>query len=122
MADTLRRKYIQRNLNILNPLPFFLQNEITSVRRSTIKFNDYNILIDWTTAGKQHSANTGSDYLNRLTSEYQNKYKCSRILHVTQERYIRIFPILLIFHTLIVLVIAFVTQLIFTDKTVTETV
>lgn len=98
----------------------FLREEIISLRMSE-KFNDYETLMLWATVGNDLIAPTGSAYLDSLTINAQKEHKCCRKIKIPCiNKPIRIFPTLLIFHTLIVLVLAFVTQLIISDKSVTE--
>ena len=80
--------------------------------------------MNWATEGKGPTADTGSLYLNVLTEKAAERNKCSQEINITVgKKYkwsVRFFPILLILHTLIVLVIAFVTQLIISEKPVTQ--
>ena len=116
----MESNYMKENLKKLSTLPIYLQKEITCIRRNINKYNDYDTLMNWATADYRPTINTGSAYLDKLTEDIQNKHKCSRTIN-TRFVELRFFPILLIFHTLIVLVLAFVTQLIISDKSVTET-
>ena len=126
MGDSEKKTIMDYNIQLLGSLPYPLQKEITSVRRSLVRFNDYDTLMSWATAGTANHANTGSHYLDRLTADAMSIHECSRKIHLVADKdnktgiIWRIFPILLIFHTLIVLVLAFVTQLIISDKSVTE--
>ena len=115
--DSVRK----RNLNLLFMLSSSLQKEISIIRKNLLVFNSYDTLMNWATIGTSEIANTGSDCLNSLTIHAKKKHVCCRNLElpVTNSPK-RIFPTLLIFHTLIVLVLAFVTQLIISDKSVTE--
>lgn len=98
-----------------------LQGEIVNVKRAISTFNNYDTLINWATVNQENSVNTGSAYLDKLTKNAQKDYKCSLTIPVCDKnKPARFFPILLIFHTLIVLVLAFVTQLLISDKSVTE--
>lgn len=131
LTESQKERCIKHNRGILDPLLLFIQKELTIVRQSTIKYNNYETLMNWATAGDTSSVDATSTYLYGLTQKYKNSdlpdndisnHKCSRIIHYNdKDKPIRVFPILLIFHTLVVLVIAFVTQLIISDKSVTET-
>ena len=115
---------IHLNLNIIKPLSVYLPKEITNVRNCIIKYNEYDTLMNWVTAGNQMDINTNSGYMDALTRNAQKEQICCRkieILPFLEEITSgRIFPRLLIFHTLIVLVLAFITQLIISEKSVTE--
>lgn len=125
LSDSLKiRKNINFNINTIHSLPISLLNEINSVRRNIMKYNDYETLMSWTT-DSTCLVNTGSEFLDSITKMAQKKHKCSRIIvpnskSDSKSTASRIFPILLIFHTLIVLVLAFITQLIISEKSVTE--
>lgn len=98
-----------------------VQKEIAKVKRAISLSNNYDTLINWATVNQENSVNTGSAYLDELTKKAQKDYKCSLTIPVCDKNKPAIFfPILLIFHTLIVLVLAFVTQLLISDKSVTE--
>ena len=123
-TDKKQKVCMEHNREALYSLPTFLHKEITSVRKSIIKFNNYDTLMNWATEGKGPTADTGSLYLNVLTEKAAERNKCSQEINITVgKKYkwsVRFFPILLILHTLIVLVIAFVTQLIISEKPVTQ--
>ena len=131
LTESQKERCIKHNRGVLDPLLLFIQKELTIVRQSTIKYNNYETLMNWATAGDTSSVDATSTYLYGLTQNYKNSdlpdndiknHKCSRIIYYNdKDKPIRVFPILLIFHTLVVLVIAFVTQLIISDKSVTET-
>ena len=117
---------MNHNRTVLSSLPIFLQKELTSVRKNTIKFNNYDTLMNWATVDKKPFGTTGSLFLDSLSQKAAQGHKCSRIIYTMngeedKPKPLRIFPILLIFHTLIVLVLAFVTQLIISEKSVTQT-
>lgn len=96
-----------------------VQKEIAKVKRAISLSNNYDTLINWATVNQENSVNTESAYLDELTKKAQKDYKCSLTIPVC-DKTAWFFPILLIFHTLIVLVLAFVTQLLISDKSVTE--
>ena len=89
-----------------------------------MKYNDYETLMGWATVPPPSNIHTESAYMDTLTKVYQEKRSCCRKIYPpiisNAEKGKRFFPTLLIFHTLIVLVLAFVTQLIISDKSVTE--
>lgn len=116
-ADSIARCQNLQNIKIF---PLFLFEEITCVRRNTLKFKDFDTLMAWATVGNNSVVQTGSAYLDSLTIRAREEHKCCRNIIVPFWGEKRIFPTLLIFHTLIVLVLAFVTQLIISDKSVTE--
>ena len=118
--DTNKNVIYKKNEEAIKTMLVSLQKEITNVRRNTLKFNDYETLMSWATIGCDSIVQTGSAYLDSLTIKAKNNHKCCRKINVPVLSEKRIFPTLLIFHTLIVLVLAFVTQLIISDKTVTE--
>ena len=97
-----------------------LQGEIVNVKRAISTFNNYDTLLNWATVNGEDSVDTGSKYLDALTMKAQKENKCSLSFDKDNPDSARFFPILLIFHTLIVLVLAFVTQLLISDKSVTE--
>jgi len=98
----------------------YLQKEISIVRKKLLDYNNYETLMDWVTMGYPETFNSGSDYLDRITQEtIQKQQKCCRKVKLFDKDR-RVFPNLLLFHTLIVLVLAFVTQLLISDKSVTE--
>lgn len=123
-TDKKQKVCMEHNREVLYSLPTFLHKEIRSVRKSTIMFNNYETLMNWAIVGKAPIVNTGSLYLNGLTEKVAESNKCCQEIKITiGEKYewsVKIFPILLILHTLIVLVIAFVTQLIISEKSVTQ--
>lgn len=115
------QKVISKNFEMIYLNMLSLQDEIADVKRAISLFNNYDTLINWATVNQENSVNTGSAYLNKLTKNAQKDYKCSLTIPVCDKnKPARFFPILLIFHTLIVLVLAFVTQLLISDKSVTE--
>ena len=113
------QKVISKNFEMIYLNMLSLQDEIANVKRAISSSNNYDTLINWATVNQENSVNTGSAYLDKLTKNAQKDYKCSLTIPVC-DKTARFFPILLIFHTLIVLVLAFVTQLLISDKSVTE--
>ena len=121
LKDTTIIKQMHENSEKIKRLPIILQEEIANVRIKAIEYNDYDTLMSWATIGHDSFKPTGSVYLDSLTKETIEKHKCCREIKIPCiNKPLRIFPTLLIFHTLIVLVFAFVTQLIISDKSVTE--
>jgi hypothetical protein len=105
------------NQNTIKSFPLDLKKEISCIRRNLLKFNNYDTLMSWATIAHSEEFNTGSECLDTLTVKAIRKHNCCLNIGKGTKR---IFPTLLIFHTLIVLVLAFVTQLLISDKTVTE--
>ncbi len=120
LKDTTIIKQMHKNSEKIKRLPIILQEEIANVRIKAIQYNDYDTLMSWATVGYDSIKPTGSAYLDSLTKKTIENHKCCRNIAIPFWGNRRIFPILLIFHTLIVLVLAFVTQLIISDKSVTE--
>ena len=78
--------------------------------------NCHDTLVGWATINCRNNVNdTQSEFINDLLSEKKKQKSCVLI-----DDKIYFFPILLVFHTLIVLVLAFVTQLFISDKAITE--
>lgn len=98
-----------------------LKKEIQDVRNHLMN-DDFNTLIEWATY-RSPSENTNNssekDYLGLLIQSAQEK-KCCRRIDVPLLGENRFFPNLLLVHTLIVLILAFITQLIISEKSVTE--
>ena len=120
------------NLKMVISMRPLLCNEISRVRSQILKCNNYDTLMNWATIGQPSFEKTGSHYLDTLTSKAIKDYNCCKQIKTKQDWLkkilkainiyeLKIFPTLLIFHTLIVLVLAFVTQLFISDKSVTET-
>lgn len=95
-----------------------LKREIQEVRNHLMN-DDYNTLIEWATFDKKDSTAV-KGYINRITREDQNLKKCCVKIYQSSTEQIHFFPNLLLLHTLIVLVLAFITQLIISEKSVTE--
>ena len=115
------QKVISKNFEMIYSDMLSVQKEIAKVKRAISSSNNYDTLINWATVNQENRVNTGSAYLDKLTKNAQKDYKCSLTIPVCDKnKPARFFPILLIFHTLIVLVLAFVTQLLISDKSVTE--
>lgn len=111
--DSIRKK----NLNILIPLSGTLRDEISVVQSSLLKFNNNDTLINWVTFKETRIAvNTGSVYLDNITEASKKDFICYQTTILDK----RFFPVLLFFHTLIVLILAFVTQLFISEKSVTD--
>ena len=125
------------NSKRLKSLPIDLRKEISCVRINALKYNNYETLMNWATLQHSEQPQTGSTILNSLTAKAIREHNCCREVgrhgkenfmkslrfnekEATNIDFFRIFPTLLVFHTLIVLVIAFVTQLFITQKSVTE--
>ena len=98
-----------------------LNKELANVRRAISSYGCYDTLMSWS-----EITNTiippisGSYYLDRLTFKAKKEHQCWKEVAIPILGQRKFFPILLIFHTLIVLVLAFVTQLLISDKSVTE--
>lgn len=113
--DTLNKKKIYEYLLITH-------EEISNVRRKIASYSDYDTLMKWSEIKKENfvSLPTNRSYFDTLTSEAKSKNQCWVNIFPKAKTPWRLFPSLLIFHTLIVLVLAFVTQLIISNKSVTE--
>lgn len=120
------------NLKMVISMRPLLCNEISRVRSQILKCNNYDTLMNWATIGHPSKVKTGSHYLNALTSKAIETHNCCKQIKIEQNWLkellkdiniyeLKIFPTLLTFHTLIVLVLAFVTQLFISDKSVTDT-
>ena len=118
---------IDRNISMINGEITVLKDEIRETKKHLMA-DDYESLIEWATRVKQPN-NTRDNfderngYVNSLMINEQNK-KCSiRVFVNSQTRDKkaggRIFPQLLLLHTLIVLILTFVTHLIVSSKAVT---
>ena len=131
--ETIKNENIKR----LKSIPIDLRKEISCVRINALKFNNYDTLMNWATFSYTEQPQTGSGSLDILTANAIKGRNCCRKVSksrkdgikklslfkekdATNVDYYRIFPTLLVFHTLIVLVIAFVTQLFINQKSVTE--
>lgn len=112
---------IENQEKLRRQLPVDLGKEISRVRRNMLKSNNYDTLMSWATITHSVKSNTGSACLDTLTVEAIREHNCCYDVNLKiGKEPKRIFPTLLIFHTLIVLVLAFVTQLLISDKSVTE--
>ena len=107
----------EKNQNTIKNSLWDLKKEISCIRRNLLKFNNYDSLMSWATMNRPKISNTGNLVLDSLTVKAIREHNCCREIHPSKNK---IFPTLLIFHTLIVLVLAFVTQLLISDKSVTE--
>lgn len=128
--DTIR-SVRNANLEMVISMRPPLCNEISLVRSLMLKYNNYDTLMNWATIGQPSNVKTGSHYLDTLTSKAIKSHNCCKqinlpvleklfkAINIPMHKF-RIFPTLLIFHTLIVLILAFVTQLLISDKSVTE--
>lgn len=78
--------------------------------------------MSWATMNRPKISNTENLVLDSLIVKAIREHNCCREIHLPKKKdwFRRVFPTLLIFHTLIVLVLAFVTQLLISDKSVTE--
>ena len=119
--DTIIKAY---NFKIMKALPIDLRKEISCVRISMIKYNDNDTLMNWATLNHLEYPLTGSAILDSLIVKAKKEHKCCRDVNGDSNFWLlphfRVFPTLLLFHTLIVLVLAFVTQLFIKQKSVTE--
>lgn len=114
------RAIIESNRNRANENMVKLREEIRNVRRGILSYNNFNNLMAWAEISDSITQSvSNSAYLDSLTNITKQSKRCwVRVCEKNEQ--IRLFPYLLIFHTLIVLVLAFVTQLIISDKSVTE--
>lgn len=94
-----------------------LKKEIQEVRNHLMN-DDYDTLIEWATFDKMKDSSSVEGYINSLTLLDQEKRKCC--VNINNTSSVHFFPNLLLLHTLIVLVLAFITQLIISEKSVTE--
>ncbi len=118
-SDSINLKNdIRNNYNMTREMLLAIHREI-QVSKKHCKDDGYNTLLDWTTVNISNNE-TDSPYLNMLIKNDKNA-KCCRVVGwgVPNNEH-RFYPTLLLMHTLIVLVIAFITQLIISDKSVTE--
>lgn len=114
MADSI----ISINMELLFLITPKLRKEIQDANSHLTQY-DFESLKRWATYG--YPSQEGSSYLDKLTRDAQEKMKCCRNVFIKPNLKPRPFyPNLLLFHTLIVLVLAFITQLIISDKSVTE--
>ena len=94
-----------------------LKKEIQEVRNHLMN-DDYDTLIEWATFDKMKDPSSVEGYINSLTLLDQEKRKCC--VNINNSSSVHFFPNLLLLHTLIVLVLSFITQLIISEKSVTE--
>lgn len=106
------------NRNKVNLLK--LNEEIANVKRSIASYCNYDTLMSWSKIEEKKVSVSGSTYLDTLTSKAKEDHQCWKEVKLPILGPQKVFPTLLLFHTLIVLVLAFVTQLIISDKSVTE--
>ena len=121
------RDIIDKNISMINGEITVLKDEIRETKKHLMA-DDYESLIKWATRTKApviiDGCGEGLSYVNSLMLSEQQK-KCSIRLFARSRvednsgRW-RLFPQLLLLHTLIVLILTFVTQLIISSKAVTE--
>jgi hypothetical protein len=114
----------KHNIRWISEVTPALKKEIQSTRMHTLS-DDYDTLLGWATStGDTSTNNLCSDslcYLDILVDEAKEN-KCCREVKWSPDCKVsyNLYPFLLLIHTLIVLVMAFITQLIISDKSVTE--
>ena len=122
-SDTARnRAIIDTNRIRIDMLK--LNGEIANVKRGISMYDNYDTLMDWSKYETKYTSLSGSMHLDALTAKAKEEHQCWEEVTLscrdnTNVKF-KLFPTLLLFHTLIVLVLAFVTQLIISDKSVTE--
>lgn len=108
---------LKRNLEAINSqLSLKLKTEIREAKNHLMD-SSYETLIKWATANDSINDQTQSASINKLIADAKTNKCCVKVPYC-KDRYF--YPYLLLFHTLIVLVLAFITQLIISDKSVTE--
>lgn len=117
-CDSIKPEIIEANNTMLGEILPILHEEIRSAR-SHCMIGEYDTLLSWSTVGTD-SIKSDSYYLRKIINENKSKLECCRAVGWWQSGNSRFYPTLLIMHTLIVLVLAFITQLIISDKSVTE--
>lgn len=114
----ISKDIIDNNIRMINGEITVLKDEIRETKRHLMS-DDYDTLIKWATRGNESTmtadnANDSGGYVNSLMFKEKEK-KCS--IKMAKGR---LFPQLLLLHTLNVLILTFVTQLIVSSKAVTE--
>ena len=110
---------VSKNMDLINGIMSHLKLEIQETRKHLMD-DGYETLKNWATVNlsQEGSGETKSKRLNALIDESKkNKYSMSLSVFGKDRCF---YPTLLLLHTLIVLVLAFITQLIISDKSVTE--
>ena len=104
---------ICKNVSLINRIT---PNLIIEIRETKDYLTDIceEPLPDWAAVNYKNNKYTNSEYVNDLIRDAE-KQKCSILVGDKQ-----LYPALLVFHALIVLVLAFVTQLFISDKAITE--
>lgn len=125
MVDKTDIESIKSNLNWIWLVWQELKNEMQEARNNLMN-DDYETLIKWSTYDGRKVLLSPKGCIEHLALQAQEK-KCCRLIKEdeTMNKLInidgrRFFPNLLLLHTLIVLVLAFITQLIISEKSVTE--
>lgn len=113
LENDIKENYDKNRRRLLN-----IRKEI-QVSKKHCMDDGYNTLLNWTTVDYKNDQ-TGSPFLDMLISSEKNEKCCREVGWGVPRNGHRFYPTLLLMHTLIVLVIAFITQLIISDKSVTE--
>ncbi len=105
---------VDNNLRLIDKITPNLKKEIRETKNH-LTSNFEEAIQSWAIVNSKNSINyTKSEYVNNLIDDVE-KQKCSILVGDKQ-----LYPSLLVFHALIVLVLAFVTQLFISDKSITE--
>lgn len=116
-----KKKMVSDSVNQkIDVLLSLLSEENQRIKDFVLTYNDHDTLLKWATFDTANSDSlvlTESAYLSKLTEETKKESKLCREATVLKTM---VFPSLLIIHSLIVLVLAFVAQLLLSEKTVTE--
>lgn len=116
---------IERNLDSVREIKNSFRVMLLETDRFMVCLSDPDTLMEWTKYNNvpgNMRFNSGDYYLAFLEYEARTKHYFSRDIIVLPQvrRVVPVFPRMLVFHSLIVLLIAFVGQLIISDKSVTE--
>ena len=123
--DSISKKELKmvfdENLNKIVPLRIAIRDEISIVQSSMMRYNNYDTLTNWASFNNTKlSVITGSEYLDKITNEAIERHNMCYEINLLNGKKYRFFPSIFILQTLIVLVLAFVTQLFISEKSVTE--
>lgn len=109
------------NINKILPLRIDIRNEISIVQSAMMSYNNYETLTNWASFNNsERTINTGSECIDMITKEAIEQHNMCYEINLFNGKKYRFFPSVFILQTLIVLVLAFVTQLFISEKSVTE--
>lgn len=120
-------RIVGHQLDVLDTLISLVDGEIQDVEIFVSQNNNYDTLIAWSTQRDDYHGEM-VDYCDYIKYKVSHQYDLCRNVDmvwvdskpVFVKKEMHLFPRMLIFHSLIVLIIAFVGQLIVSDKSVTE--